>query len=116
MCKSEAGVVILCWSPDDSCLLSSAVDNEVRQYTAVDGRLNLHFDIERTGRTDNFTRAYYMCGGDSIVSGSSEEHVVRIHCASTGEMLSCTDMHPDRHSRALYVVARGCIHSTTSLA
>ena len=46
---------------------------------------------------------YYMCGGDSIVSGSSEERLVRIHCTATGEMLACTDMHPGRRNPLLYV-------------
>ena len=36
---------MVCFSPDDRYLLSSAVDNEVRQYMAVDGRLTMKFDI-----------------------------------------------------------------------
>lgn len=48
---------------------------------------------------------YYMCGGDSIVSGSSEERLVRIHCTATGEMLACTDMHPGRRNPLVYVPA-----------
>ena len=36
--RSDRGNVMVCFSPDDRYLLSSAVDNEVRQYLAVDGR------------------------------------------------------------------------------
>jgi hypothetical protein len=36
--RSDGSIVMICFSPDDTFLLSSAVDNELRQYTAVDGR------------------------------------------------------------------------------
>ena len=54
---------MVCFSPDDLFLMTAAVDNEVKQYTAVDGRQNLELEIPRTGRIDNYTRAYYMNGG-----------------------------------------------------
>lgn len=59
-CYSDKGNVILTWSPDDMFILSSAVDNEVRQYTAADGRLHVRLDLPSTGLDDNYTRAYYM--------------------------------------------------------
>lgn len=62
-CRSDSGIVMVCFSPDDLFLLTAAVDNEVRQYTAVDGRQNLELEIPKTGRSDNYTRAYYMNGG-----------------------------------------------------
>jgi hypothetical protein len=54
---------MLSFSPDDLFLLTSAVDNEVRQYTALDGRLNLVYEIPKLNRTDNYTRSYFVNGG-----------------------------------------------------
>ncbi|XP_065871097.1 protein DWD HYPERSENSITIVE TO UV-B 1 [Euphorbia lathyris] len=84
---SSRGNVMVCFSPDDHYLLVSAVDNEVRQLLAVDGRPHLNFEIPPTGTSQNYTRSYYMNGRDYIVSGSCDEHVVRICCAQTGRRL-----------------------------
>lgn len=54
---------------------------------AVDGRVHLNFEIAATGSTQNYTRSYYLNGRDYIVSGSCDEHVVRICCAQTGRRL-----------------------------
>ncbi|KAI5083871.1 hypothetical protein GOP47_0000040 [Adiantum capillus-veneris] len=85
--KSTGGNVMVCFSRDDYYLLSSAVDNEVRQHLAVDGRLHLDFGIPPSGSNQNYTRSYYMNGRDYIISGSCEENVVRIFCAQTGRRL-----------------------------
>ncbi|KAJ4837456.1 hypothetical protein Tsubulata_013165 [Turnera subulata] len=82
--SSSKGNVMACFSPDDRYLLVSAVDNEVRQLLAVDGRLHLNFDIASTGSPHNYTRSYYMNGRDYIISGSCDERVVRVCCAQTG--------------------------------
>ncbi|KAL8151762.1 hypothetical protein V2J09_021570 [Rumex salicifolius] len=84
---SLRGNVMVCFSPDDLYLLVSAVDNEVKQLLAVDGRLHTDFGIASTGSSHNYTRSYYMNGRDYIVSGSSDEKVVRICCAQTGKRL-----------------------------
>lgn len=85
--SSSRGNVMVCFSPDDHYLLASAVDNEVKQLLAVDGRIHLDFGIASTGSTQNYTRSYYMNGKDYIISGSCDEHVVRICCAQTGRRL-----------------------------
>ncbi|KAL9417754.1 hypothetical protein AB3S75_040694 [Citrus x aurantiifolia] len=85
--SSSKGNVMVCFSPDDHYLLVSAVDNEVRQLLAVDGRVHLNFGITATGSSQNYTRSYYLNGRDYIVSGSCDEHVVRICCAQTGRRL-----------------------------
>lgn len=85
--SSGRGNVMVCFSPDDQYLLASAVDNEVKQLLAVDGRLHLDFGIAPTGSSQNYTRSYYMNGKDYILSGSCDEHVVRICCAQTGRRL-----------------------------
>ncbi|XP_031110213.1 uncharacterized protein LOC116014320 isoform X2 [Ipomoea triloba] len=85
--SSSRGNVMVCFSPDDLYLLVSAVDNEVKQLLAVDGRLHTDFGIHSTGSAHNYTRSYYMNGRDYIVSGSSDESVVRICCAQTGRRL-----------------------------
>ncbi|KAH9695252.1 WD REPEATS REGION domain-containing protein [Citrus sinensis] len=85
--SSSKGNVMVCFSPDDHYLLVSAVDNEVRQLLAVDGRVHLNFGITATGSSQNYTRSYYLNGRDYIVSGSCDEQVVRICCAQTGRRL-----------------------------
>lgn len=52
-----------CTSPDDVFLLTSAVDNEVKQYLALDGRLHMDLEIPKTGMDENFTRSYYTSSG-----------------------------------------------------
>lgn len=47
----------------------------------------MNFDITSTGTAYNYTRSYYMNGRDYIISGSCDEHVVRICCAQTGRRL-----------------------------
>ncbi|PON74747.1 hypothetical protein PanWU01x14_048060, partial [Parasponia andersonii] len=59
----------------------------VKQLLAVDGRLHLKFGIAPTGSSQNYTRSYYMNGRDYIISGSCDEHVVRVCCAQTGRRL-----------------------------
>ncbi|RZC45181.1 hypothetical protein C5167_038121 [Papaver somniferum] len=85
--SSSRGNVMVCFSPDDQYLLSSAVDNEVKQLLAVDGRLHMKFDIMPTGSAHNYTRSYYMNGRDYIISGSCDENIVRVCCAQTGRRL-----------------------------
>ncbi|XP_075511164.1 protein DWD HYPERSENSITIVE TO UV-B 1 isoform X4 [Primulina tabacum] len=85
--SSSRGNVMVCFSPDDHYLLVSAVDNEVKQLLAVDGRLHLDFGIASTGSSQNYTRSYYMNGRDYVISGSCDEHVVRVCCAQTGRRL-----------------------------
>ncbi|KAF3438826.1 hypothetical protein FNV43_RR17101 [Rhamnella rubrinervis] len=85
--SSSRGNVMVCFSPDDMYLLVSAVDNEVKQLSAADGRLHMNFEIASTGSAHNYTRSYYMNGRDYVISGSCDEHVVRICCAQTGKRL-----------------------------
>lgn len=90
--RSRTDNVMVCLSPDDSRLLVSAVDNEVRQYLAGDGRLEREFEIPKTGSAYNFTRSYYMNNRDYIISGSCREHVVRVFNARTGSFLAEVEM------------------------
>lgn len=84
---SSRGNVMACFSPDDLYVLVSAVDNEVKQLLAADGRLHMNFDIASTGSAQNYTRSYYMNGRDYIISGSCDESLVRVCCAQTGRRL-----------------------------
>jgi hypothetical protein len=80
---SKKGNVMVCFSPDDKHLLVSAVDNEVRQFTS-DGKLEQEFNIRPTGSDVNYTRSYYMNGGDYVITGSCQEDVVRVYNSRTG--------------------------------
>lgn len=90
--SSRTDNVMACFSPDDSRLLVSAVDNEVRQFLASDGHLEREFNIPKKGSCLNFTRSYYMNDRDYIITGSCMESVVRVYNAKTGAMLNEIDM------------------------
>lgn len=52
----------------------------------------MNFEIASSGSSHNYTRSYYMNGRDYIISGSSDESVVRICCAQTGRRLRDIDL------------------------
>eukprot|EP00188_Purpureofilum_apyrenoidigerum_P003086 Plantae.Rhodophyta-Purpureofilum_apyrenoidigerum.ctg3136.p1 GENE.Plantae.Rhodophyta-Purpureofilum_apyrenoidigerum.ctg3136~~Plantae.Rhodophyta-Purpureofilum_apyrenoidigerum.ctg3136.p1 ORF type:complete len:777 (+),score=111.28 Plantae.Rhodophyta-Purpureofilum_apyrenoidigerum.ctg3136:138-2468(+) len=85
--RSNKANVMVCFSPDDRYLLTSAVDNEVWQYHTYSGEVVRTYDIRPTYSSYNFTRSYFMNGGDYFVTGSCCENVVRIFNSSTGQML-----------------------------
>lgn len=62
------------------------------QRLAVDGTLHARLGAPRTHLDDNFTRAYYSASGARVLSGSSEERVVRVHCARTARLLDEAEM------------------------
>ncbi|GAB5029873.1 transducin family protein [Nannochloropsis oceanica] len=106
---SEAGNVMVCFSPDDVHILSSAVDNAIVQRLVVDGREPLRLkDLPRTGLRENFTRAYYSASGRYIMSGSSEEDSIRLHCAQTGDLIESAEAYPGRCHHSLYVQSLRC--------
>ncbi|KAL6277568.1 hypothetical protein ACE6H2_021169 [Prunus campanulata] len=101
--SSSRGNVMVCFSPDDLYLLVSAVDNEVKQLLAADGRLHMNFEIASTGSSHNYTRSYYMNGRDYIVSGSCDEDVVRICCAQTGRRLRDVYLEDKESGNSIFV-------------
>ncbi len=90
--ESETGNVMVCFSPDDRYMLVSGVDNEVKQYCTGYGRLERSFDIPKSYNEHNYTRSYYMNGGDYIISGSCAEDVVRVYNARTGRLFKEVDL------------------------
>lgn len=48
-------------------MLTSAVDNEIKQYLTVDGRLHMDLDVPKTGLEENYTRSYYTSSGRCVV-------------------------------------------------
>ncbi|PXF43313.1 hypothetical protein BWQ96_06952 [Gracilariopsis chorda] len=98
--RSRSENVMACFSPDDDCLLVSAVDNEVRQFSACDGRLQTVFNILKTRHDQNFTRSYYMNNRDYIVTAGSAESKVRVFNARTGAFFAEVDM--DNRESDLY--------------
>ncbi|TYI89070.1 hypothetical protein E1A91_D03G028400v1 [Gossypium mustelinum] len=101
--SSSRGNVMVCFSPDDLYLLVSAIDNEVKQLLAVDGRLHTNFNITSTGSAHNYTRSYYMNGRDYIISGSCDEHAVRICCAQTGRRLRDVYIEGTESGKSIFV-------------
>ncbi|WCJ31340.1 Protein DWD HYPERSENSITIVE TO UV-B 1 [Euphorbia peplus] len=101
--SSSRGNVMVCFSPDDQYLLVSAVDNEVKQLLAVDGRVHMNFEIASTGSGHNYTRSYYINGGDYIISGSCDENVVHVCCARTGRRLKNVYLEDSESGNSLFV-------------
>ncbi len=116
-CWSDSGHVMLCFSPDDVFLLTSAADNEITQYLAIDGKKHLKLNIPSTEKDDNFTRAYYTADSQHILSGYSDEPGIRLHCARTGDLVSCIEMYPGRQHHSLFIQSlRGDPHCCTKLS
>eukprot|EP01117_Protostelium_nocturnum_P011849 TRINITY_DN4322_c1_g1_i2.p1 TRINITY_DN4322_c1_g1~~TRINITY_DN4322_c1_g1_i2.p1 ORF type:complete len:768 (-),score=257.15 TRINITY_DN4322_c1_g1_i2:100-2403(-) len=84
---SDTGLVMLTWSPDDKFILTSGSDNEVRQYEASTGKLDIKYKIPKKNQTHNYTRSYYTNNGDYMITGSCEESVVRMYSTKSGKLL-----------------------------
>lgn len=115
---SMSGNVMVCFAPDDSQLLLSAIDNEVHQLT-LDGRLLNTLPTARRASSRNYTRSYYMRDGKYIVVGSCLQSSVRLHAANTGRIVAEIELsglvHEERAT--LYVQSlRGDPHRDFELA
>ena len=102
-CSSTSGVVMVTWSPNDLYFLSSAVDNEVRQFLSVDGRLHLQYDLPRHGCPTNYTRSYYANDGECIISGASNSDLLLIASSVDGALIDSVDMVEGRREKTLYI-------------
>ncbi len=100
---SNRGNIMITFSPDDRSILSCALDNEVKQYSTRDGRLELQMDIPTVGSSVNYTRAYYANDGEVVVSGSACSDVAYINCARTGELLESVCLRDGRREPDLYI-------------
>lgn len=108
-CESTTGNVMVCFSPNDQYFLSSAVDNEVKQYHVVDGTLSLEYAIPKQRLQTNYTRSYYLNEGEAIISGSSASDLLYVCSSVDGEVLDTVDMVESRRDDHLYIQSlRGC--------
>ena len=108
-CSTQTGCVMVCFSPNDMYFLSSAVDNEVKQWSVVDGSLDLEYAIPKLDNKTNYTRSYYMNEGETIISGSSGSDLLHICSSVDGQVLDSVDMSEGRHDSSLYIQSlRGC--------
>lgn len=100
-CKS--GVVMINFSVDDTFILASAQDNEITQYTSLDGKQYSQFSLKNTGLKGNFTRAYYTASGRYTITGACEQNNVKILCTYTGHYLSSVSLTSVMKDPSLYV-------------
>ena len=113
----NSGLVMINFSPDDTFLLASALDNEITQFLTVDGRTHTTYDLPKTDLEGNFTRSYYSTSGSYVVTGACEEQSVRLLCAASGQVLSSTEIYPQRKHSSLYIQSlRGSPASDESFA
>jgi WD40 repeat protein len=94
---SKTRNVMLCFSPDDSRVLVSATDNEIRQCFAATGKLEFNVNVPPLGSPHNYTRAYYSSNGEYIVSGTCKEPIVRLTSSRTNRVLAEVDIELDHH-------------------
>jgi len=108
-CRSKAGNVMVTFAPNDLYFLSSGVDNEVVQWTTVDGRASLRYPIPQLHSPSNYTRSYYLNEGEAIVSGSSSSEMLYVASSVDGSIIDSIDMSEGRKDNHLYVQSlRGC--------
>jgi hypothetical protein len=79
--------LMVTWSPDDRYLLLSCADNEVTQFNAVDGSVNLAYPLKPINSEYNYTRSYYINRGQYIIVGSCEQPSIRICSTTDGRLL-----------------------------
>jgi len=84
--ESQRGMVMACFSPDDSRILASSVDNEVTQYSMRSTKPSLRFNIPTTSNPLNYARAYYLNGGDLMVTGACVDSTVRVYSCLSGAL------------------------------
>eukprot|EP00762_Andalucia_godoyi_P001481 ANDGO_00227.mRNA.1 Histone acetyltransferase type B subunit 2 len=84
---NSSPVVMACFSPNDKMVLACGVDNNVVQIDAPTGRPNLFFNAPQRRLSDNYTRAYYMNGGEFVIIGSSQESCIRCFDATNGKFV-----------------------------
>eukprot|EP01083_Nonionella_stella_P190406 705183_1 len=100
---ASAGYVMLTFSPDDRFILSSAIDNEVVQRETVDGRLNQTMEVPKLNSSTNYTRSYYTHDGNSVLTGSAGEDILRQCDSVTGEVISSARLFEGRTHPSLFV-------------
>eukprot|EP01038_Epipyxis_sp_PR26KG_P005372 gene5372-7450_t len=101
--KLTNGVVMINFSNDDHFLLASGIDNEISQFFFCDGRKHLTYDVPKTGLKSNYCRTYYTASGRHALTGSCEEHEVKLMCAYTGHVVANIDIYPGKRDNSLYV-------------
>lgn len=111
-CSSRSGNVMVCFSPNDTYFLSSAVDNEVRQYHVRDGSLHLEYDIPKHNITTNYTRSYYCNEGECIISGASNSDLLYVASSVDGSIIDTVDM-VSEGSRKAQCQSRSCLNANS---
>lgn len=86
--RTEHQCLMVCWSPDDRFLLSSAEDNEIKQWLSSDGRLHLDINhLPKRKNEENYSRSYYMNGGKYIITGSCDQSQIFVTSSSDGRLI-----------------------------
>jgi hypothetical protein len=101
--KCKSGVVMVHFSSDDSYLLASALDNEIKQINFSLGKVNFDYKLQSIGLDGNFTRAYFSASGRYTITGSCEESNIKFLCTHTGELLHTIPIYPDSRDKSLYI-------------
>ncbi|GAB5358106.1 hypothetical protein AAMO2058_000430200 [Amorphochlora amoebiformis] len=100
--------VTVSFSPDDSKIVVSAVDNHILQYDITAGRSTnvtsgSKLKIPEIGCSFNYSRAYYTASGENILIGSSNESSLHLCDAFTGSLLRSTELYHGQRGPSMYV-------------
>jgi WD40 repeat protein len=79
-------VVMACIDPNDTTVLVSSVDHDVRSLDFRTGRFVRAFPIPRTGSATNYTRSYFARGGQYVVTAGCADSTVRVFDAARGSL------------------------------
>ncbi|CAK4891767.1 unnamed protein product [Aphanomyces euteiches] len=101
-CTSSGENLTICFSLDDQRLLVSAVDDEFKQYSLLNGRLDWGVGPQHFKNKPIYSRSYYTSSGNLILSGSTDHSVVRMYCSHTGRLLHGSIQYSGRKHAALH--------------
>jgi len=82
-CPGSTLNVMCSFSPDDSRLLVSGVDEELQQFDLRTGGSS-QFPVPSLGSSINYRRSLYIAGGDVVATVATNESLLRFYDASAG--------------------------------
>ncbi|CAK4301339.1 unnamed protein product [Aphanomyces euteiches] len=80
-CTSSGENLTICFSLDDQRLLVSAVDDEFKQYSLLNGRLDWGVGPQHFKNKPIYSRSYYTSSGNLILRSITQLYVCRKHAA-----------------------------------
>jgi len=81
-CNTDTLNVMCCFSPDDSRLLVSGVDEALRQFDLRERGPGSKFPVPALGSSINYRRSLYAAGGEVVATVATNESLLRLYDAA----------------------------------